>query len=52
MRRIDETERPMPEINPAKVCFVIKKSRELLSEGLEVGPDAARRGGTRARRPK
>jgi len=25
MRRIDESERPMPEINPAKVCFIIEK---------------------------
>ena len=42
MRRIDATERPMPEINPAKVCFVIEKSRELLSEdvGIEIAaPD-------------
>jgi hypothetical protein len=28
MLRIDEFERPMPEINPAKVCFIIEKSRE------------------------
>ncbi len=41
MRRIDESERPMPEINPAKVCFVIEKSRELLSEDLGGEPDAS-----------
>ena len=33
MRRIDTDEqRPMPEINPAKVCFVIEKARELFSQ--------------------
>jgi hypothetical protein len=41
MRRIDASERPMPEINPAKVCFVIEKSREYLSEDLGVDPDAS-----------
>jgi hypothetical protein len=41
MRRIDEFERPMPEINPAKVCFIIEKSREYLSEDLGVEPDDA-----------
>jgi Protein of unknown function (DUF3775) len=41
MRRIDATERPMPEINPAKVCFVIEKSRELLSEDVGMAPDAS-----------
>jgi len=41
MRRIDTTERPMPEINPAKVCFVIEKSRELLSEDVGMAPDAS-----------
>jgi hypothetical protein len=39
MRRIDEFERPMPEINPAKVCFIIEKSREYLSEDLGADPD-------------
>ena len=39
MRRIDASERPMPEINPAKVCFVIEKSRELLSEDVGMAPD-------------
>ena len=41
MRRIDATQRPMPEINPAKVCFVIEKSREFLSEDLAVAPEAS-----------
>jgi hypothetical protein len=41
MRRIDESERPMPEINPAKVCFIIEKSREYLSEDIGVAPDAS-----------
>jgi hypothetical protein len=41
MRKIDVSERPMPEINPAKVCFVIEKSRELLSEDIGVDPDAS-----------
>ena len=41
MRKIDVSERPMPEINPAKVCFVIEKSRELLSEDVGVAPDAS-----------
>jgi len=41
MRNIDLTERPMPEINPAKVCFVIEKSREYLSEDIGVDPDAS-----------
>lgn len=31
----------MPEINPAKVCFVIEKSRELLGEDVGAAPDAA-----------
>jgi hypothetical protein len=39
MRRIDEFERPMPEINPAKVCFIIEKSREYLSEDFGLEPD-------------
>ena len=29
----------MPEINAAKVCFVIEKSRELFSEDAGIGPD-------------
>ncbi|RBP09718.1 uncharacterized protein DUF3775 [Roseiarcus fermentans] len=41
MRRIDTSERPMPEINPAKVCFIIEKARELLSEDVGVDPDAS-----------
>ncbi len=41
MRRIDATEREMPEINPAKVCFVIEKSRELLGEDVGLKPDAS-----------
>ena len=41
MRRIDTSERPMPEINPAKVCFVIEKARELLSEDVGLSPDAS-----------
>jgi hypothetical protein len=41
MRRIDESERAMPEINPAKVCFVIEKSREALSEDVGADPDAS-----------
>jgi Protein of unknown function (DUF3775) len=39
MRRIDESERPMPEINPAKVCFIIEKSREYLGEDVGVEAD-------------
>jgi len=41
MRKIDESEREMPEINPVKVCFVIEKSRELLSEDEGLEPDAS-----------
>ena len=41
MRKIDVSERPMPEINPAKVCFVIEKSRELSSEDVGIGSDAS-----------
>lgn len=41
MRRIDTGEKPMPEINPAKVCFVIEKAREFLSEDLGADPDAS-----------
>jgi hypothetical protein len=39
MRKIDVSEQPMPEINAAKVCFVIEKSRELFSEDAGIGPD-------------
>ena len=31
----------MPEINPAKVCFVIEKSRELLSEDVGMAPNSS-----------
>ena len=41
MRRIDTSERPMPEINLAKVCFVIEKSRELQSEDVGVESDVS-----------
>jgi hypothetical protein len=39
MRKIDESERPMPEIDLAKVCFIIEKSREILSEEAGAEPD-------------
>jgi len=38
MRRIDESDRPMPEIDLAKVCFIIEKSREYVGE--EAGSEA------------
>ncbi len=38
MRRIDESERPMPEIDLAKACFIVEKSRELVAE--EAGSEA------------
>jgi len=41
MRRIDEGEMPMPEINPDKVCFVIAKAREYLSGDPGAEPDAS-----------
>jgi hypothetical protein len=41
MRKIDASERPMPEINPATVCFIIEKAREYLSEDLGAEPDAS-----------
>ncbi len=41
MRRIDTSEKPMPEINPAKVCFIIEKARELFSEDVDASPDAS-----------
>jgi hypothetical protein len=31
----------MPEINPAKICFVIVKARELGSEDFGIAPDAS-----------
>ena len=39
MRKIDESERPMPEIDLAKVCFIIEKSREYLGEDVGVETD-------------
>ena len=39
MRKIDESDRPMPEIDLAKVCFIIEKSREILSEEAGAEPD-------------
>ena len=39
MRVIDESERPMPEIDLAKVCFIVEKSREILSEEAGAEPD-------------
>jgi Protein of unknown function (DUF3775) len=41
MRKIDLTERPMPEINPAKVCFIIEMAREYQSGDVGVEPDAS-----------
>src|SRR5208283_4585316 len=41
MRRIDASERSMPEINPAKVCFIIEKARELFSEDVGMAADAS-----------
>ena len=41
MRRIDDGELPMPEINPDKVCFIIERSRELFGEDEGVDPDAS-----------
>ena len=39
MRTIDESDRPMPEIDLAKVCFIIEKSREYLGEDVGVEAD-------------
>jgi Protein of unknown function (DUF3775) len=39
MRKIDDSERPMPEIDLAKVCFIIEKSREYLGEDVGVEAD-------------
>ena len=41
MRKIDLSERPMPDINPAKVCFIIELAREYQSEDVGVEPDAS-----------
>jgi hypothetical protein len=39
MRKIDESDPPMPEIDLAKVCFIIEKSREYLGEDVGVEAD-------------
>jgi Protein of unknown function (DUF3775) len=41
MRKIDLSERPMPDVNPAKVCFIIELAREYQSEDVGVEPDAS-----------
>ena len=41
MRIIDDTPSSMPDINPEKVCFVVSKARELLSEDEGARPDAS-----------
>ncbi len=41
MRTIDESTPAMPEINPQKVCFIVSKARELLSEDEGARPDAS-----------
>ena len=41
MRKIDLTEGPMPEINPAKVCFIIDLAREYQSGDVGVEADAS-----------
>jgi len=41
VRRVDEGEKPMPEINPEKVCFVIEMARSLLGADTGVEPDAS-----------
>ena len=41
MRKVDLTEGPMPEINPAKVCFIIEMAREYQGEDVGVEPDAS-----------
>ena len=38
MPKIDESDRPMPEIDLAKVCFIVEKSREYAGE--EIGAEA------------
>jgi hypothetical protein len=39
MRKIDQSDRPMPEIDLAKMCFIIEKSREYLGEDVGVEAD-------------
>jgi hypothetical protein len=41
MRIIEDTPSSMPDINPEKVCFVVTKARELLSEDEGLKPDAS-----------
>jgi hypothetical protein len=41
VRRIDEGEKPMPEINPEKVCFIIEMARNMLGEDLGIDPDGS-----------
>jgi len=41
IRRIDVGEKPMPDINPEKVCFIIEMARDLLSADVGVEPDAS-----------
>jgi hypothetical protein len=41
MRKIDLTEGSIPEINPAKVCFIIEMAREYHSEDVGAEPDAS-----------
>ena len=41
MRKVDLTEGPMPEINPAKVCFIVEMAREYQAEDVGVEPDAS-----------
>ena len=41
MRIIEDTPSGMPDINPEKVCFVVAKARELLSEDEGLKPDAS-----------
>ncbi len=41
MRTIDESNPSMPDVNPQKVCFIVAKSRELLSEDEGSRPDAS-----------
>ena len=39
MRKIDESDRPMPEIDLAKLCFIVEKSREYGGEEVGSEPD-------------
>jgi len=41
MRIIYDAPSSMPDINPEKVCFVVTKARELLSEDVGLKPDAS-----------